>query len=281
LGIVPIIAHEHILGIDSVYTNPSLISDIAYLDRACANYLSNLDAIIQDQTFSQLTMPAQGVEIGSSEERKLAEIGTKRVFTYDGEAGVKPEYISPDPRQAQLIITTIKQIINEIYHSVGMAGERTKQDNSMGIDNSSGVAKAYDFDRVNALLKSKADSLKKLESGLAYLVARYMKFEFEEEKEPEDLVLYPETFDTRGLTDEFEIAMNFSLLEAPMLMRQKQMKMLATKVFPGISSEEKAKIEADIDAWEPISMQATQVSMDTALATAESQQGQNNSDNAK
>jgi hypothetical protein len=46
----------------------------------------------------------------------------------------------------------ISKIINEIYHSVGLAGERTKEDNSQGIDNSSGVAKAYDFERVNALL---------------------------------------------------------------------------------------------------------------------------------
>jgi hypothetical protein len=46
----------------------------------------------------------------------------------------------------------INKIINEIYHTVGLAGERTKQDNAMGIDNSSGVAKAYDFERVNAAL---------------------------------------------------------------------------------------------------------------------------------
>lgn len=40
----------------------------------------------------------------------------------------------PIRKQAELIITSIKQIINEIYHSVGVAGERTKQDNSL-IDN--------------------------------------------------------------------------------------------------------------------------------------------------
>jgi hypothetical protein len=50
----------------------------------------------------------------------------------------------------------VNKIIGEIYHSVGMAGERTKQDNAMGIDNSSGVAKAYDFERMNAMLATKA-----------------------------------------------------------------------------------------------------------------------------
>ena len=46
---------------ESPYFSPSLIDDIAYLDRAVANYLSNLDAIIQDQTFSQLAIPVQSL----------------------------------------------------------------------------------------------------------------------------------------------------------------------------------------------------------------------------
>ncbi|MEZ6841312.1 hypothetical protein ABVN80_14665 [Acinetobacter baumannii] len=39
-------------------------------------------------------------------------------------------------------MTTINKIIGEIYHTVGLAGERTKQDNAVGIDNSSGVAES-------------------------------------------------------------------------------------------------------------------------------------------
>ncbi|MCV5137544.1 hypothetical protein OFB61_23255, partial [Escherichia coli] len=121
---------------ESPYFSPSLIDDIAYLDRAVANYLSNLDAIIQDQTFSQLAIPVQSLLPGDENHTKVLEMGTKRVFTYDSEGGNQPFYLSPDPKQAQMIITTIKTVINEIYHSVGVAGERTKQDNAQGIDNS-------------------------------------------------------------------------------------------------------------------------------------------------
>lgn len=60
LGVVPVFWVDHMIS-EGVYTAPSLIGDIAYLDRACANYLSNLDAIIQDQTFSQLAIPAQSL----------------------------------------------------------------------------------------------------------------------------------------------------------------------------------------------------------------------------
>jgi RNA polymerase sigma factor (sigma-70 family) len=98
-------------------------------------------------------MPAQGVNAGDEAYDKILELGTKRIFIYDGEGGTQPFYLSPDVKQAELILKVVNKIIAEIYHSVGLAGERTKDDNAQGIDNSSGVAKAYDFERVNSLLK--------------------------------------------------------------------------------------------------------------------------------
>ncbi|WP_323159342.1 hypothetical protein, partial [Pseudomonas marginalis] len=92
----------------SVYFSPSLIDDIAYLDRAVANYLSNLDAIIQDQTFSQLAIPVQSMMPGDDDHKKVLEFGTKRVFTYDAEGGAQPFHMSPDPKQASMIIQTVQ-----------------------------------------------------------------------------------------------------------------------------------------------------------------------------
>ncbi len=249
LGIVPVIIVDH-MDSDNLYSAPALINDIAYQDRAVANYLSNLDAIIQDQTFSQLAMPAQGLMPGEEEkaEEKLIEIGTKRIFIYNGESGAKPEFISPDPRQAELIITAIRTIINEIYHSVGMAGERTKEDNSMGIDNSSGVAKAYDFERVNALLINKSKSLGKAENAILTLVALWHG-----EKHNPEHVTWADNFDVRGLSDEFDIATSLSLISAPDTVRREQMKTLVGKLFPTISDELKKKMIEEIDNgdWPP------------------------------
>jgi len=244
LGIVPVFNVDHV-ETDDPYTAPSLIGDIAYLDRAVANYLSNLDAIIQDQTFSQLAMPAQGMLPGDDGYTKLVEMGTKRIFTYDGEGGSKPFFIAPDPKQAELIIGAIRQIINEIYHSVGMAGERTKQDNAMGIDNSSGVAKAYDFERVNALLTSKADSLDRAESKLIELVCLWNNVEAPEE----DLVKYADNFDVRSLTDEFDVAERLALIDAPDSVRREQMQALVEKLFPRLSEALKKKRKEEIQNW--------------------------------
>jgi hypothetical protein len=247
IGEVPGFPVDHIIG-DYLYSSPALINDIAYLDRAIANYLSNLDAIIQDQTFSQLAMPAQGSLPGEEKYNQLIEMGTKRIFTYDGEGGAKPEFISPDPKQAGVIIEVINKIINEIYHSVGMAGERTKQDNSVGIDNSSGVAKAYDFDRLNSLLTMKSQALENAENKLTALVCKWYSIA----APTEELTQYADTFDVRSLYDEFTVAERLQLVVAPDMIRQEQMKQVITKLFPAIKIALREKMLADLSNWTPV-----------------------------
>lgn len=249
LGEVPVVLADHIVS-DDLYVSPAMIDDIAYLDRAVANYLSNIDAIIQDQTFSQLAMPSQGVSPGDDAYDKMKEMGTKRIFLYDGgEAANKPFYLSPDVKQAQVIITTIKTIINEIYHTVGLAGERTKQDNALGIDNSSGVAKAYDFERVNALLAAKADSLEMTENKIVRLVCLWNGENMPDEEK--ELVTYPNNFDTRGLYDEFDLAARLMLVDAPDSVRREQMQSVLDKLFPQLPQAKRVEIEKELKDWPP------------------------------
>ena len=253
LGQVPVVFADNLLS-DEAYGAPALINDIAYLDRAVANYLSNLDAIIQDQTFSQLVMPAQNLTAGSEEEKAVQEMGTKRVFLYDAAGSThSPEYISPDPQQAHLILDAIARIIREIYNTVGLSSERTNKDNAVSMDNSSGVAKAYDFERVNALLSAKADSLEVVENKIARLVAAWNGEEIhDDDEDPEEdcrVVKYPDNFDTRGLYDEFDIAARLMLVEAPDGIRQQQMRMVVDKLFPMLDKAKRKEIFSEIDKW--------------------------------
>lgn len=274
LGVVPVIPVVD-RETEEEYYAPGMVDDIAYLDRAVANYLSNLDAIIQDQTFSQLVIPAQNLMPGDDDYKKVLELGTKRIFVYDGEGGTGPEYISPDPKQAQIILSAITKIITEIYHTVGMAGERTKMDNAAGIDNSSGVAKAYDFDRMNTMLKAKADRLQDAENAIVRLVMAWNS-----QAEPErDFVSYPSEFDTRGLYDEFEIANRLSLLAAPDELRRHQMSVLVEKLFPQLPKDIKDKLMSELAAWPPEAPEvATPALIDRTKPVVENKQGQNNKD---
>jgi hypothetical protein len=249
LGEVPVFPCDHKFS-EEPYTASGMVDDVAYMDRAGANYLSNLDAIIQDQTYSQLALPAQGVMPGEDGYDKLVEMGTKRVFLYNGEAGKGPEYLSPDVKQAELILQAVGKIINEIYHSVGLAAERTKEDNGGGIDNASGVAKSYDFERVNGMLVAKADALETFEARLTRLVQlwRGKKITLEDARA---LVQYPRDFDVRGLYDEFEIAAQLSLLAAPDALRREQMRTVADKLFPTASEDKRKEIESSLKSWPP------------------------------
>ena len=242
--VIPVLRINH-METEEPFSPQGLVDEIAYLDRTVANYLSNLDAIIQDQTFSQLVLPGQALNPGEEGHDKMLEMSTKRAFTYDGESGTAPTYISPDASQAKLIIEVIKMIIGEIYHSVGMAGERTKQDNAQGIDNSSGVAKAYDFERMNALLCAKADQLDRAENEMMRFVCLWAG-----EAMPEaDLVKYPDSYDVRTLPDEFEIAQNLSILEAPESLRRVQMTAVMDKMFPRLAASIRDKIIKEMKDW--------------------------------
>jgi hypothetical protein len=251
LGEVPIFNADHAFSEDP-YTAPALINDTAYLDRAVANYLSNLDAIIQDQTFSQLAMPVQANLPGDEIYDKLLELGTKRVFMYDGEGGAQPMYLSPDPKQAALIVSVVNKIIGEIYHTIGMAGERTKQDNVTGIDNASGVAKAYDFERLNSLLVAKADNLEAVESKLIHFLNLWNGVKDANPAVNDDadsLVKYPDSFDVRSVYDEFDVADRLALIEAPDSLRQENLKSIIDKLYPRLAKDLKDKMLSEVKDW--------------------------------
>lgn len=271
LGVTPVVLHRNVIS-DAEWSAPGMIDDIAYMDRAVANYLSNLDAIIQDQTFSQLVMPAQGMMPTDKDYESLLNVGTKRIFLYDAEGGGVPMYISPDVKQAKLIVDTIQKIINEIYHTVGLAGERTKEDNSVGIDNSSGVAKAYDFDRVNSLLISKANSLEATERRVLDIVAKWNEIELSEKTK---LVEYPDDFDVRSLYDEFDVAAKLILIEAPDEVRREQMRVVTKKLFPMAPKVVVGKFEIELKNWPPeVPDQTAPASGSQAKPQAENRQGE-------
>lgn len=269
LGIVPVVQADHVFS-EEQYEAPGLIDDVAYLDRAIANYLSNLDAIIQDQTFSQLAMPAQGVLPGEDGYDKLMEMSTKRVFLFNGEAGTQPFYLSPDPKQAELILVAIGKILAEIYHSVGLSGERTKDDNGGGVDNASGVAKSYDFERVNSLLTAKAKSLQITEQNIAKLVCAYAG---RSELDVGTLIAYPNEFDVRSVYDEFEIAARLMLLSAPDEVRREQMRLVIEKLFPAKSDAVSKTLEASLKNWPPEMIESAGLGMPKAPESQKSSGG--------
>ncbi len=119
---------------------------------------------------------------------------------------------------------------------------------TLRIDNSSGAAKLYDFQRVNSLLITKAERLERAERQMMFLAAKWMGVDLDEEH---SLIAYPESFDIRGLTDEFAVAEKLGLLEAPDSVRRYQMEMLIEKIFPNISAAMQKEFEKDLLNFPP------------------------------
>ena len=241
LGEVPAIPANHLEAPEG--EEPlGLISDIAYLDRAIANYLSNLDEIIQHQAFSQLAIPIQGLKhLPQPEEgcnnkqaqlQQMIAMGTDSIFTFDGEDGAVPFYLNPDPKHASLIMEIVGRIIQEIYSVAGLSAERTNKDNAVGIDNTSGVSKAFDFDRVNSLLVNKGRSLQRIENRIAHFVALYKGESLEKE-----YVSYSESYDTRTLSDDLALIKELTEIAAPEEFRKFVMEQLQEKTFPQLTEE--------------------------------------------
>ncbi len=80
------------------------------------------------------------------------------------------------------------------------------------------------------------------------LAAKWMGVELDEDH---SLIAYPESFDIRGLTDEFAVAEKLSLLQAPDSVRRHQMEMLIEKVFPNISEAMQKEFQKDLLKFPP------------------------------
>jgi hypothetical protein len=226
------------------YSGQSLIGDIAYLDRAIFNNWSRLDTIVCDQTFSQLIFPIEGLpaEIAEDEElrKKFLTLATNRVILYSAMAQAAPTFISPDAGQADFILRMIERQVKQLYSSMGLKSEIGEE-----ITQESGVAKAYDFDKLNKLLASKADNLEQCENDLVKIFGAWLNI-----TSLDCEIDYPDEFDVKTLADDIGTAQQLSLLDVSETFIKEVKKSVAMKVFPKAEEKLMKAIFDEIDAQE-------------------------------
>lgn len=113
---------------------------IAETNRHIYNLCSSLSQILFNQTFSVLTMPV------NQNGLKDITIGTDNLLAYPIESGKAPQFIAPDKGPAEVHMTQIDNLIDEMYRMSGI-------DSVIGVQQAkSGVAKQWDFERTNQRL---------------------------------------------------------------------------------------------------------------------------------
>lgn len=279
LGFVPV--HQiRFTESEDRFVVPGLLDDIAHLDRAVFNWQSQLDTIIFDQTFSQLAMPTDSLVLNEAERfendqgdiiqnatreqtrKRLIEMGTKRVFLYNGQTTHPPAFISPDATQADVIRSVINDGISEVYKLANLIGDVGRE-----VRTQTGVSKAYDFDRLNKVLAFVAQELQVAEFWIADTVDRWMQ-ETDDDLDailagealptgttptdpPEDLVSYPENFDIMGLLEMLDIAFRADELDLWSSLADKKLReQLVARLFPSATAEEKKKMQSELDKRE-------------------------------
>ena len=226
------------------YDGTSLINEAAYIDRAIFNNVSRLSQIIEDQTFSQLIMPVEAATLTDDEYKADAyDTGTKRILLFSAAAALAPSFISPDAQQAELILQTIKDQINQLYNSLGLQSE--VKDSSSA---ESGSAKEYSYSRLNASLSTKAERLEELEYKLIDALSGWMDFKLDME------IIYPESFDVKTLQQEILYAQELLLLEVSPTFQKELHKRIVVKALPKSSKAKIEKILKEVDKSSPFSI---------------------------
>lgn len=232
VGEVPVIPVVHIS--EEPMCGFSLLNDIAYVNRSLYNWCSLLDEILYRQTFSQLIMPEDtNTPIGDK------RLGTQFGLGYPKDSNFKPEFISPDASQAQVLITQIEKGVEEIYRLATLRG-------AIGVEEqSSGVARSYDFMITNNTLSDKAHNMESIETRALRMWA---KWQDGAKVDPQVSVQYPLEFEISSLSEEIQNVISAKTLEISDRFEQVLKERLVKRMTPRLSKEDMLKIKQEIEA---------------------------------
>ncbi len=240
INMVPIVVLDN-EEYDSPYMGQSLIADIAPLDRAIFNNWSRLDTIVNDQAFSQLIFPIQGIPTNVYEDAELRDkflvMATNRVLLYNGDGGSAPAFIAPDATQAEFILKMIGQQTKQLYSMMGLQGET-----STDVNTQSGVSKAYDFQKLNKVLASKAKNLEQAEKAIVEIFDAWQGGVGTEVE-----IQYPTEFDVASLMDEINIANQLATLNISKKFTTEIEKNIVIKALPKTNDTIIKEIFTEID----------------------------------
>ncbi|WP_127447757.1 hypothetical protein [Veillonella sp. 3310] len=140
LGVVPIVQWFGRATPPSTIKPSSEFISIAQTNYSLYQLCSWHTQLLADQAFNILTYPDDG---------NLADnltIGTDNLLAYPAESSKAPAFISPDASPANMLTDQMDRHIQEIYRMSGM-------DSVVGVQSAkSGVAKQWDFQRINQRL---------------------------------------------------------------------------------------------------------------------------------
>lgn len=167
-----------------------LITDFAKGANSVFNYSSLLNEIAYKQTFSQLIVPGAFDTL---------EAGTNTFFSWTpAGSNAEPKYISPDPRQADVLMALIQSTLEQMRQSFGIG--RGRQEGSM--QKSSSAALELESEDKRSILGDICGAGEDFEKRLAMLVLSYKSVGAKPTVKDLPHIQYPHDFDLQAFQDE-------------------------------------------------------------------------------
>lgn len=224
LGRIPVIPFPARLGSRRTIQPASEMEPLARCALAQFNYMSYLGEILRNQTFSILVVPGGNA--------KDINIGTNNAISYDADitGGAAPAFIAPPSAPADTLIAQIKAMTEEMYRIAGLSFiTGTKQE-------SSGVAKAWEFERTNQTLAAYAQRCRDVELQVMDLFQRYCKITSKYE------VTYANDFGIVDVANEITTAQSVLDLELTSGLREQVLEKVINAYLPDITDQDHKKI---------------------------------------
>lgn len=250
LGKVPVVRVVHKDG-DDIYNAIGMIDDIAYKDRAIANYRSCLDCTIHDQTFSTLWIPDGGLMASTERDaegkrQRMIRMATNRAAVFNDKANHIPFYLSPDADQAEIIKSLIAELRTEVWEDALMGSESRAKSTGPA----TATEKEHEFEKLNGALGDKAANLEAAERRILELVCLWNNTEPTED-ELAEWSSYPRRFNVQALVDEIsdllQVQKITGLSQSPTFMT-KVIERFIKRYLPDISKEDMDTIRSEIES---------------------------------
>lgn len=228
---IPVIPFPARIGSRRTAKPASEMEPLAKCALAQFNYLSYLGEILRNQTFSILTLPGS--------KPSTIEIGTNNALTYspDETNGAAPAFIAPPSEPANTLIAQIKSMTEEMYRIAGLSFiTGTKQE-------SSGVAKAWEFERTNQNLAAYAERCHDVEMAIIKLFCEYADIKSDYE------VTYADDYGIVDVASEITTAQSvLDLNLGPDELKKQVLEKVLTAYLPDLSDEDYDEIMGAFDA---------------------------------
>lgn len=253
-GCVPLVSFRASRVTDDDVLGPSIIGDLARVNRRIFNLDSELDDHLRNACFALLQVPMKDTKQNVGEMVGGSGIG----FKIPMDSSRDLAFVAPPATVPEAMENRREVLVREVYRCA-----RVEHAKPTGVT-TSGIARAYEFEQTNRRLGDIAAGFARSEQSALRLVSKMKRAEAEAAKLT---VTSPEDFSVEDMTADIEnVVQSQSLKFGPTADAEIKRRMVR-RMLPNIPTDTMAEIDAEIDEMRDQQEQDDALAREVANAT--------------